>query len=185
MFDLGGKVCVVTGAGRGIGRAIAMAYARSGGTVVGAARSRDELTTLKQDVEAVGGRCSVVVTDVTHKDQVESLADAAVDEFGTVDVWVNNAGGFVDGAMSEWVEVEPEAMDAMWRLNVSSTVYGAQAAARVMRKDPKGGSLIFVTSLDALNACPGGEGGYGAAKAAVTHIMQTMAAELGRHRLHD
>ncbi|MFI1249631.1 SDR family NAD(P)-dependent oxidoreductase [Streptomyces anulatus] len=181
MFDVAGKVCVVTGAGRGIGYAIAMAYAANGGQVVGAARSVDELVQLKKDIESAGGEAHVVKTDVTERSEIDALAAAAVKKFGTIDVWVNNAGGFVDGSNCDWIDVEPTALEEMWKLNVSSYVFGAQAAARVMRASGRGGSLIFLSSLDALNACPGGEGAYGAAKAAITHVMQTMAVELGRY----
>ncbi|MPY55839.1 glucose 1-dehydrogenase [Streptomyces spongiae] len=183
VFDVEGKVCVVTGAGRGIGYAIAMAYATNGGKVVGAARSAEDLAKLQKDIESAGGEAHVVKTDVTEKSEIDALAAAAVEKYGTIDVWVNNAGGFVDGAMCDWIDVEPDAMEEMWKLNVSSYVFGAQAAARVMRAGGKGGSLIFLSSLDALNACPGGEGCYGAAKAAITHIMQTMAVELGRYNI--
>jgi NAD(P)-dependent dehydrogenase (short-subunit alcohol dehydrogenase family) len=183
MFDVNGKVCVVTGAGRGIGYAIAMIYAKNGGKIIGAARSADELEKLKKDVESLGGEALVVQTDVTKKSDVDALAVAAVEKYGTIDVWVNNAGGFVDGALCEWIDVDPDAMEEMWQLNVSSVVFGAQAAARVIRTSGHGGSIIFISSLDALNACPGGEGCYGAAKAAITHIMQTMAAELGRYNI--
>lgn len=183
MFDVEGKVCVVTGASRGIGRAIAMSYARSGGTIVGAARSASDLAKLAEEVESVGGRVAVRPTDVTDKADVDALAAYAVDEFGTIDVWVNNAGGFIDAAMCDWIDMDPDAMTEMWQLNVNSVVYGAQAAARVMRDSGNGGSLIFLGSLDALNACPGGEGCYGATKAAITHIMATMAVELGQYKV--
>ncbi len=183
MFDVEGKVCVVTGVGRGIGYAIAMLYAKHGGKIFGAARSVDELEALQKDVEGIGAEVGVMRTDVTKKVEVDALAAAAVERYGTIDVWVNNAGGFVDDALCDWIDVEPDAMERMWKLNVSSVVFGAQAAARVMRASGKGGSLIFMSSLDALNACPGGEGCYGAAKAAITHIMQTMAVELGRYNI--
>lgn len=183
MFDVEGKVCVVTGAGRGLGHAIAMIYAKHGGKIVGAARSVDELAKLKKDIESIGGEAFVMATDVTKRSEVDALASAAVEKYGTIDVWVNNAGGFVDGALRDWIDVDPDAMEEMWTLNVSSYVFGAQAAARVMRDSGKGGSLIFLSSLDALNACPGGEGCYGAAKAAITHMMQTMAVELGRYNI--
>lgn len=183
MFDVEGKVCVVTGAGRGLGHAIAMIYAKHGGKVFGAARSVDELEQLEKDIESIGGEVSVLRTDVTKRGDVDALAAAAVEKYGTIDVWVNNAGGFVDGSTRDWIDVDLDAMEEMWKLNISSYVFGAQAAARVMRDNGKGGSLIFLGSLDAQNACPGGEGCYGAAKAAITHIMQTMAAELGRYNI--
>jgi NAD(P)-dependent dehydrogenase (short-subunit alcohol dehydrogenase family) len=160
-----------------------MIYASHGGKVVGAARGVDELEKLRTDIESAGGEAVVVRTDVTRKHEVDALAAAAVEKYDTIDVWVNNAGGFVDGAMCDWIDVEPDAMQEMWTLNVSSYVFGAQAAARVMRAGGTGGSLIFISSLDAFNACPGGEGSYGAAKAAITHIMQSMAVELGRFNI--
>ncbi|WP_268988555.1 SDR family NAD(P)-dependent oxidoreductase, partial [Ralstonia solanacearum] len=171
------------GGGRGIGYAIAMLYAKNGGKIVGAARSVDELAKLKKDIESIGGEVSVLKTDVTKKGDVDALAAAAVEKYGTIDVWVNNAGGFADGALCDWIDIDHDVMEEMWRLNVSSVVSGAQAAARVMRVGGRGGSIIFISSLDALNACPGGEGCYGAAKAAITHIMQTMAVELGRYKI--
>lgn len=181
MFELDGKVCVVTGAGRGIGRAIAIAFARGGGRIVGAARSADELAELEHDITQSGGQAGVRATDVTDKAEVDALAAYAIEQFGTIDVWVNNAGGFVDAALCDWIDLAPDALVQMLELNVMSSLFGAQAAADVMRKSGNGGSLIFMSSLDALNASPGGEGCYGAAKAFVTHLMQTMAVELGRY----
>lgn len=183
MFDLKGKVCVITGAGRGIGHAIATTYARHGAKILGAARSTHELTQLKAQLEAVGSEASVIRADVTENADVDRIAAAAVETYGAIDVWVNNVGGFVDGAMCDWIDVQPEAMDMMWKLNVTSAISGTQAAARVMRETGRGGSVIFIGSLDALNACPGGEGCYGAAKAAITHAMQSMAVELGRYKI--
>lgn len=179
-FSLMDKVAVITGAGKGLGRAIALAYAEQGAKVVLAARSQGDLDPLAAEIAAAGGEALAVVTDVTSKTAVEALADAALTRFGKVDIWVNNAGGFIDGAMTDWVDVTPEAMDAMWALNLSSYVYGAQAAARAMKQGTTGGSLIFMSSLDAFNSCPGGEGCYGAAKIAITHIANTLAVELGR-----
>ncbi|MHA6821242.1 SDR family NAD(P)-dependent oxidoreductase [Ralstonia pseudosolanacearum] len=183
MLNLNNKVCVVTGAGRGIGYEIAMRYAKNGGKIVGASRSVEELTKLRNDIESVGGEISILRTDVTKRGDIDALAAAAIEKYGAIDVWVNNAGGFSDGSLCDWIDIDHDVMEDMWRLNISSAVSGAQAAARVMRASGRGGSIIFISSLDALNACPGGEGCYGAAKAAIIHIMQTMAAELGRYKI--
>jgi NAD(P)-dependent dehydrogenase (short-subunit alcohol dehydrogenase family) len=129
------KVCVVTGASRGLGRAIALAYAREGADLVLAARTRSDLEGVAREIEAKGRRASVQVIDVIEPAQLRALADAAVAAFGRIDVWVNNAGGFTAeaGSTSEWLDVTEAGWDAMLRLNLMAQVFGAQAAARAMR----------------------------------------------------
>jgi NAD(P)-dependent dehydrogenase (short-subunit alcohol dehydrogenase family) len=177
------KVCVVTGASRGLGRAIALAYAREGADLVLAARTRSDLEGVAREIEAEGRRASVQVIDVTEPAQLRALADAAVAAFGRIDVWVNNAGGFTAeaGSTSEWLDVTEAGWAAMLRLNLMAQVFGAQAAARAMRAGGKGGSIIFLSSIDSLYAAPGGEGIYGACKAAINNITQTMAVEFGQY----
>jgi NAD(P)-dependent dehydrogenase (short-subunit alcohol dehydrogenase family) len=185
MFSLAGKSCVVTGAGRGLGRAIALAFAEQGADVVLAARSRPDLEALAGEVRALGRRAVVQPTDVTDLAQLRALADTAGRELGRLDVWVNNAGGFTEeaGSTSEWLDVTEAGWEAMVRLNLTSQVFGAQAAARAMRDLGAGGSIVFLSSIDGLYAAPGGEGIYGACKAALNNIVQTMAVELGQHRI--
>jgi len=183
MFSLLDKVCVVTGASRGLGRAIALAYAAQGADVVLAARTRSDLEGVAREIEAKGRRARVQVIDVTEAAQLRALSDAAVDEFGRIDVWVNNAGGFTTeaGSTSEWLDVTEAGWAEMLRLNLMAQVFGAQAAARAMRTGGKGGSIIFLSSIDSLYAAPGGEGIYGACKAAINNITQTMAIEFGQY----
>src|SRR5580700_11244624 len=115
MFSLEGKVAVVTGASRGLGRAIALAYASQGSDVVVAARNGPELETLRREIEDKGRRALAIETDITDLRQVRALADAALEQFGRIDVWVNNAGGFASepGAMSEWLDVTEAGWEAM------------------------------------------------------------------------
>jgi NAD(P)-dependent dehydrogenase (short-subunit alcohol dehydrogenase family) len=183
MFSLEGKIAVVTGASRGLGRAIALAYASQGADVVAAARNGSELETLRREIEAKGRHAVAVQTDITDLRQVHALADAALAEFGRIDVWVNNAGGFASepGAMSEWLDVTEAGWDAMLRLNLTPQVFGAQAAARAMRAKGNGGTILFLSSIDSLYAAPGGEGIYAACKAALNSITQSMAVELGQY----
>ena len=183
MQSLLGKVCVVTGASRGLGRAIALAYATAGADVVLAARSRPDLEKVAREVEATGRRALARTLDVTKPAELQALADAAVKELGRLDVWVNNAGGFTSepGSTSEWLEVTEAGWEAMLRLNLMAQVFGAQAAARAMRAAGNGGSIIFLSSIDSLYAAPGGEGIYGACKAAINNITQTMAVEFGQY----
>ncbi|HET7265719.1 MAG TPA: SDR family oxidoreductase [bacterium] len=185
MFSLRGKACVVTGASRGLGRAIAQAFAEQGASVLLAARNRPDLEAVKAELTARGGRAVAHPTDVTQIPQLEEAAAAAVEHFGKIDVWVNNAGGFTEapGSTSEWLDVTPAGWEQMLRLNLTAQVFGAQAAARVMRTQPTGGVILFMSSIDSLYAAPGGEGIYGACKAALNNVTQTMAVELGQYRI--
>ena len=185
MFSLTGKACVVTGASRGIGRAIALAFADQGADLVLAARSRNDLEEVRHLIEARGRRAVTQVTDVTNLDQLRAAAAACVTHLGKIDVWVNNAGGFTAtaGSSSEWLDATPAGWEEMLRLNLTAQVFGAQAAARVMRSQGTGGVILFLSSIDSLYAAPGGEGIYGACKAALNNITQTMAVELGQHRI--
>jgi len=183
MFSLSGKTCVVTGASRGLGRAMALAFAEQGADVVAAARSRSDLETLAREIEAKGRRALVEVVDVTECRQLQALAERALASFGRIDAWVNNAGGFTaePGGMSEWLEVSERGWEAMVRLNLTAQVFGAQAAARAMRASGRGGLILFLSSIDGLYAAPGGEGIYAACKAALNSIVQSMAIELGQY----
>jgi NAD(P)-dependent dehydrogenase (short-subunit alcohol dehydrogenase family) len=185
MFSLAGKACVVTGASRGIGRAIALAFAEQGADVLLAARSRAGLEEAAAQIAARGRRAVVQPTDVTDLGQLRAAAEAAAAQFGKIDVWVNNAGGFTDeaGSAAEWLDVTPAGWEAMLRLNLTAQVFGAQAAARVMRGQGSGGAILFLSSIDGLCAAPGGEGVYGACKAALNNITQTMAVEWGQYRI--
>ncbi len=184
-FSLQGKICVVTGASRGLGRAIALAYADHGADVVLAGRTRGDLDALARVIESKGRRALVQPTDVTRLAQLGTLAEATVAAFGRIDVWVNNAGGFTSeaGSTSEWLDVTEAGWDAMLRLNLMAQVFGAQAAARAMRHSGTGGSILFLSSIDSLYAAPGGEGIYGACKAAINNVTQTMAVELGQYNI--
>ena len=183
MFSLSGKTCVVTGASRGLGRAMALAFAEQGADVVAAARSRSDLETLAREIEAKGRKALVEVVDVTECRQLQGLAERALARFGRIDAWVNNAGGFTaePGGMSEWLEVSERGWEAMVRLNLTAQVFGAQAAARAMRASGRGGLILFLSSIDGLYAAPGGEGIYAACKAALNSIVQSMAIELGQY----
>jgi NAD(P)-dependent dehydrogenase (short-subunit alcohol dehydrogenase family) len=185
MFALTGKSCVVTGASRGLGRAIALAFADQGADVILAARSRGDLEQVRADIEAKGRRAVVQPTDVTDVGQLHAAAEAAARAFGRLDVWVNNAGGdtSIAGGWAEWLDVTEAGWDRMLQLNLKAQAFGAQAGARVMRDGRTGGVIIFLSSIDSFYAAPGGEGIYGACKAAINNITQTLAVELGQYRI--
>jgi len=185
MLSFKQKTCVVTGAGKGIGRAICLAYARQGANVVGGARSGADLASLAKEAEALGAKVLVQQTDVTDQSQIERLGNAAIERFGGIDVWVNNAGGFTPGPdeMTDMIDMKERTLDAMLRLNVTAQVLGAQVGARAMRASGRGGCILFMSSIDSFYAAPGGEGIYAACKAALNSLTETMAVELGQYRI--
>ena len=172
LFDLTGQVAVVTGAGRGIGRGIAEMLAEAGAAVAVAARRADDLDDVVATIEAAGGRALAVPTDVTADGALEALAQAAVDAFGSLSIWVNNAGGSPGRAPLS--ELSMQDWDFTVALNLTSVLVGSQVAARHMSS----GSIINITSRSSSGSVPG-NGHYAAAKAGVNVLTATLATELG------
>ena len=171
LFSLSGEVAVVTGAGRGIGEGIARTLAAAGARVVVAARRTEEIDSVAAQIRADGGDAVAVTTDVTDDDAVEALARAAIDRFGSLSIWVNNAGGSpVRVAMTE---LSRKAWDDCMGLNLTAVWLGIVTAARHMET----GSIINISSGAGTGPVPG-SGHYGAAKAAVNSLTQTASAEL-------
>ena len=171
-FSLDGHVAVITGAGRGIGEGIAHTLSEAGAAVVLAARRENEIQKVADDVKANGGQAIAVATDVTDTAAVESLADAAVSEFGKLTVWVNNAGGAPRQA--PLAEFSEEEWKAAIDLNLSSVWKCVKAASTRMEN----GSIINISSRAAWGPVPG-SGHYAAAKAGVHSLTETFARELG------
>lgn len=172
-FSLAGKSAVVTGASRGIGRAIALGFAEAGADVVLAARSVDDLETLAKEIDALGRRGVVVPTDVTQRDQIENLVQAAVSEFGKIDIFVNNAGG--SNFMAPLLSLRPPGWDKLRSLNLDSVFHGTQLAAQAMVDN--GGSIIQIASVAGIQGAPG-LSPYSAAKGGVRLFTQAVAKEL-------
>lgn len=170
-FDLTGCVAVVTGAGRGIGEGIARAFADAGAAVVLAARTAHEIECVASSIRHLGGQAVAVRTDVTDDFALGSLATAAVDEFGHLDIWVNNAGGTEVG--KPLTNLKRREWDEAVELNFTAVWNGSMAAVEQMHW----GSIINVSSMAAFEAMPG-KGHYAACKAAVISLTRTMAVEL-------
>jgi NAD(P)-dependent dehydrogenase (short-subunit alcohol dehydrogenase family) len=170
-FDLTGRVAVVTGAGRGIGEGIARAFADAGAAVVLAARTAHEIECVASSIRHLGGRAVAVRADVTDDFALGSLATAAVDEFGHLDTWVNNAGGAEVG--KPLVGLKRREWDEVLDLNFTAVWNGSMAAVEQMHW----GSIINVSSMAAFGPMPG-KGHYAACKAAVISLTSTMAVEL-------
>jgi NAD(P)-dependent dehydrogenase (short-subunit alcohol dehydrogenase family) len=184
MFSYEGKKALVTGGGRGIGRAIALAFAKQGADVAVAARSRDELEDVAGEIRALGRQASVHVVDVSDTRKAVEMVDSAAKALDGLDVLVNNAGGITDikGSIGPLADTTIEAFDAMYALNVRSPIFAAIAASRHMARNGNGGAILNIVSIDAVFPAPT-EGIYGSAKAALANITQVLGYELGRDRI--
>jgi len=184
MFSFEGKKALVTGGGRGIGRAIALALAQQGADVAIAARSREELEHVAGEIRALGREASVHVVDMGDTRKAVEMVDAAAKALGGIDILVNNAGGILDldGSIGPLAETTLEAFDAMYALNVRSPLFAAVAASKHMAKQGKGGAILNIVSIDAVFPAPT-EGIYGSAKAALVNITKVLGYELGKDRI--
>jgi gluconate 5-dehydrogenase len=174
MFSLDGKVAVITGASRGIGRAISLGFAQAGAAVAVAARSGSDLETLAKEIESSGGRALAVPTDVTDRSQLEALFEQTEERIGPLDIVVNNAGG--TRFMAPLVGVRPDGWDKVMRLNLDAVFHATQLAARRMA-ERGAGSIIQIVSVAGIEGAPG-LSFYSAAKAAVRFMTQSAAREL-------
>jgi len=175
-FDLTGQTAVVTGAARGLGRAIALSLAEAGADVALGLRDPSVDGGLVAEIEALGRRAIPLAMDVTDLDQSRAAIASAVAGFGRLDILVNNAGGGIGGAA---IDVREEDFDAVWGLNTRSTFFISQAAARAMR-DSGGGAIVNIASQAGLVALPG-ESSYCVSKAAVIHMTRVHAVEWGEY----
>ena len=170
---LEGQVAIVTGAGRGIGRAIAEAFAAEGAALVLAARTARQLEQVAQDLERTGVRALAVPTDVTDDAAVDRLVQRSVDACGRVDLLVTAAGVASFGPVAE---SSPRDWDAMLAVNLRATMMCCRAALVPMRAQGRG-TIINVASIAARRPIPGAAA-YTATKAAVVGWSRVLAEEL-------
>jgi NADP-dependent 3-hydroxy acid dehydrogenase YdfG len=165
------KVVVITGASAGIGAELAKQLGKRGAKVLVAARRRAELDAVAAEI---GERALAVVTDVTKRSDVERLSKAALERFGRIDVWVNNAGRGISRPVAE---LSDDDLDAMWRDNMKSVVYGIQAALPHM-KSRNAGQIINVSSGLSRAPLASVRAAYGAVKSAVNMLSASLRVEL-------
>jgi NAD(P)-dependent dehydrogenase (short-subunit alcohol dehydrogenase family) len=167
-IDFAGKVALVTGGSRGVGRGIAERFLAAGADVVVCGRSAPE--TLPK---AANNEAFFVSADVRDAEQVERLFAEALQRFGRLDVLVANAGGApaVDAAT-----VSPRFHEKIIQLNLIAPLHCAQRANAAMQKQPEGGVILFITSVSGLRPSPG-TAAYGAAKAGLVSLAQSLAVE--------
>lgn len=174
VIDLQGRVAIVTGAGRGIGRTIALALAAEGVAVVGGERDDALVVSLSSELKSISARARVIKADVARKDDVEALVRAAVETFDRVDILVNNAGvapmGFVE-------ELKEDAWDLNADVNLKGTFLCAQAVIPIMKRQRRG-RILNAASFAAI-VPSAGSAAYAASKAGVVSLTRVLAAELG------
>jgi len=172
-FSLEGKVAIVTGGGTGIGRGIALEFAKAGADVVVGSRTLANLEKVAEEVRALGKRSLAVPVDITKKTEVDNLVQRAMDEFGSIDILVNNAGTIVRASLLEHSEQD---WDRVLDTNLKGYYLCSQAVGRRM-VEQKRGNIINVASVRAITAAPG-RASYCVSKAGVPMLTRVLALEL-------
>lgn len=173
-FRLDGRVAVVTGAGQGIGRGIALGLAEAGATVVVGARTADDLDEVVACIEQAGGSALAVVTDVLVDDDRRRLIESAVEHFGRLDVLVNNAGGT---GPRPAMKTSEQYFDMAMKFNVTAPFLMSQLAAQAMVDSSGNGSIVNISSRCS-DMVMTSFVAYGAGKAALNQMTRNLAAEL-------
>ncbi|MEU0498471.1 3-oxoacyl-ACP reductase family protein [Mycobacterium sp. NPDC006124] len=176
MFTLEGKVAIVTGASSGLGVAFAQACAQAGADVVLAARRVDKLGATADLVSAAGRRSLTVQTDVVDPDQCQNMVDRAMEEFGRIDVLVNNAG---IGTAVPATRETPEEFRAVVDVNLHGSYWAAQACARVLQP---GSSIVNISSILGLTTAGLPQAAYSASKAAIVGLTRDLAQQWGSRK---
>jgi len=177
-FD--GSVAVVTGAGRGMGRAVALRLGGEGASVVVAELKPEHGVEVAEEIRTAGGTATAVTADVSRVDDVKRLFDEAVKAFGTVDILVNNAGIAVERSILEYTEAD---WDRQMGVNVKGVFFCSQAAARLMIPRRRG-KIVNFASTSAFVASSHPEIAYDTSKGAVRQMTVAMAAELAPHGIN-
>jgi NAD(P)-dependent dehydrogenase (short-subunit alcohol dehydrogenase family) len=177
-FSLAGQVALVTGAARGLGRAIALAFAHAGADVALGLRDASTGSDLAREIEAQGRKALRLQMDVTDLVQISRATQDAADRFGKLDILVNNAGNGISGLA---LDVTEQDFDQTLALNLKSTFFASQAAAKIMMRQ-KSGRIINMSSQAGFVALPT-ESVYCASKAAVSHLTKCLAVEWGPYNI--
>lgn len=174
------RTAVITGSAQGLGKAIAQRLAKNGLNIVLADIDEDKLASTTEELENEGASVTYKVTDVSKRQEQFDLVKHAVEEFGSVDVFINNAG--IEGSVAPLVKVEEDDIDPVFDINVKGVIFGIQAAAEQMKQQEDGGKIINASSI-------AGEEGfdllgvYTASKFAVRGLTQTAAKELAEDNI--
>jgi NAD(P)-dependent dehydrogenase (short-subunit alcohol dehydrogenase family) len=176
LFDLTGKVAIVTGGSRGIGKQIVETYAEQGAIVVIASRNLNDCNLVANEVINKGGKAMALSCDMGNLDEIQTMYKNVVEEFGQLDIVVNNAALSITKPS---IEVTREDWDSTFNVNIRGLFFSCQEAAKIMIEQG-GGKIINVSSIGGIKTfkriAP-----YAASKAAVIHLTKSLASEWARH----
>ncbi len=177
-FDLAGKVALVTGGSRGIGRSIALTFAEAGADVVVSGRKLPGLETVVEEIKATGRKGLAIASHIAKLEESKNLIETVKAEYGRIDILVNNAGTNV--YMGPLVDAEEWAWDVTMNVNVKGPFLLSQLAAKIMIEQG-GGNIINISSVAGLS--PGALHIYSVTKAALIMLTRVMALEWGKHNI--
>ena len=183
LFSLKGKVALITGGSRGIGRAIALAFAEAGADQVVSSRNKrpPELEKVVEEIKARGKKALSVPAHVGKKEDVQGLVQKTLQTFGRIDILVNNAGA--NPVLSSMIDLEEDSFEKVLEVNLKGAFLLSKAVAREMIKQGGGGRIINMSSVSGLRARADGTGAYCISKAAMNMMTQVMARELAPHNI--
>ncbi len=178
-FDLNGQVAIVTGGGRGIGKAIALGLADAGASVVICSRTQKEIEEVAAEIRRLGGKALAVLVDLTAADQLENLVNTTVKEFGRIDILINNAArSFLRSLM----DLREDGWDKVFNTNVKAVWLLSRLTAKKMMEQKKG-RIINITTVGAEKA-ELGMAAYGCSKAALKMLTRCMAREWAQYGIN-
>jgi len=178
-FRLSGKVALVTGGSRGIGRAIALGLAEAGANVILASRKLPDLQAVAQEISQMGRKALAVPVNIRHLPDIDSLVKKSLEEFGQIDILVNNAG--TNPTFGSVFNIDETAWEVTIGLNLKGYFFLSQAVGKIMR-DKGGGTIINISSVNGIR--PGvGMGIYSISKAGVIMLTQVLAQEWGQYNI--
>jgi NAD(P)-dependent dehydrogenase (short-subunit alcohol dehydrogenase family) len=178
-FSVKGKIAVITGGGRGIGQAIAFAFAKAGAKVVITSRKAQDLEATANEIKAFGGEAFPLPAHLGKAEEIKKMVSTVMEKFGRIDILVNNAGA--SPAMGSVLECDERLWDKLMDINLKGAYFISQAAANIMVKQG-GGKIINIASVDGYNPEPG-LSIYSISKAGMRMVTRAFASELISHNI--
>lgn len=177
---LQGKSAIITGASRGIGRAIALTFAGSGANLVLNGNNLHLLRELAREAELCGAQCILAPGDISQPESAQAMAQECRERFGSLDILVNNAG---INSRVPFLELSPQDWRRMLEVNLDGVFHACQACLPVMLQQAEGGSIVNISSTAGKSPHANASASYGASKAAVNALTQKLALDMGRHNI--